>query len=84
MSEWFSFADEGASEVPLEISAVRINEKIFVVKSIANNDGELDWDTLTEYQVSNIFVFGAIAAACFIAMVVFLILGIRTKIPQGR
>ena len=82
MSEWFSFAEEGASEVPLEISAARINENTFVVKSIANNDGELEWDTLTEYQVSNLMVFGAIALGCCIAMVVFLILGIRTKLPR--
>ena len=82
MAEWFSFAADDAPEIPLEISAVRIKDNTFVVKSIANNDGELEWETLVEYQVSNLIVFGAIAIVCFIAMITFLILGIRTKLPR--
>ncbi|WP_173366564.1 MULTISPECIES: hypothetical protein [unclassified Fibrobacter] len=79
MAEWFSFAEEGASEIPLEISAVRVKDNTFVVKYIGNSDGELDWETLVEYQISNLMVFGGIALICFVAMVVFAVLGIRTK-----
>lgn len=79
MSDWFSFAARDAENVPLEIYAVRINESKFIVKSLATTNYILPWDTVSEYQLYYSLLGLGIDAICFICMVVFLVLGIKSK-----
>lgn len=79
MSDSFSFAARNVEDIPIEINAVRISEDKFIVKSIATNDYELDWDTVSEYQLWYCLIGLGIDAFCFICMTVFVILGIKSK-----
>lgn len=84
MSEWFSFADVNAAETPLEINAARAKDNVFVVQSIATNEGSLEWADLVGYQVENLIVYVGVAFISFIGFLVFLVLGIKTKMPRRR
>lgn len=84
MSEWFDFSDVNASRVPLEIWAARVKDNVFVVQSMATTDGGLEWEELAEYQIENLLVVAGIALLSFIGMIVFLVLGIKTKMPRVR
>ncbi|WP_297700952.1 hypothetical protein [uncultured Fibrobacter sp.] len=80
MSDWFSFAAINAGDIPLEISASRIDEKNFVVHSIASTDGEMDFDTLVmDYQVYYGFIGCAIVLAMVLASLVLFILWVVKK-----
>lgn len=79
MSDWFNFAAVNAADVPLEISAVRINKNTYVVKSMASTFGELDWDTLAEYHVYNSIIGLGIITSSFLAWLIFMILGVRSS-----
>ena len=80
MSEWYSFASHNAGDIPLEISASRINDKTFIVHSMASADGELDFDTLViDYQVYYAFVGCAIVVALALASLTLFILWIVKK-----
>ena len=80
MSEWYSFASPNAGDIPLEISASRINDKTFIVHSMASTDGELDFDTLViDYQVYYAFVGCAIVVALALASLTLFILWIVKK-----
>ena len=79
MSEWFSFSAKGADEIAVEVVAVRISPSRFIVKSISSSEGELDWDTLSEYHLFNSLVGLGIAAVCLLGMMFFAVLGIRCK-----
>ena len=81
MADWFDFSDESASEIPLEISAARVNEHLFVVKSFGTSDGSLDWELLVDYQLYYALIWCAVAFVSFIGFLVFLIRGIRAKLP---
>ena len=84
MSEWFDFSDVNASKVPLEIWAARVKDNVFVVQSMATTDGGLEWEELAEYQIENLLVVAGITLASSIGMVLFLVLGIRTKVKRVR
>ena len=80
MADWYSFAAVNAGDTPLEISASRIDEKTFVVHSIASSDGELDFDTLViDYQVYNAFIGCGIVLAMVLASLVLFILWLVKK-----
>lgn len=79
MSDWFSFAAQNVEDVPLEISAVRLNGGKYVVKSLASTYGELDWETVSEYQLYYSLIGLGIVAVSAIGALTFIILGIRTK-----
>ncbi len=81
LSEWFSFASADAAETALEVWAARVKDNIYVVQSISTKDGGLDWEVLGDYQMEYVLVYAGIAFLSFIAMMVFLILGIMTKRP---
>lgn len=84
MSEWFSFADVDAAEKPLEIFAARVKDDVFVVQSIASYDGSLEWDELVEYQIEYLLVYAGVALVCLVGFIVFLVLGIKTKMPRRQ
>lgn len=52
MSDWFSFAAKNAGDIPLEIAASRARDNLFIVHSLSNSNGDLDFETLVmDYQV---------------------------------
>lgn len=79
MSEWFSFASKNVENEALEISAVRISEDKFIVKSIASNEGELDWGSISEYQLYYSLCGLGVVGVAALGVLIFGILGIKTK-----
>lgn len=79
MSDWFSFAAVNVDEVPLEISAVRLSGNRYIVKSLASTYGELDWDTLVEYQLFYSLIVLGIIGVCSVGFLIFFILAIRNR-----
>lgn len=78
LSEWFSFSNVNASSIPLEVSAVRVNENRFVVHSLASTDWELDFDTLVldyqvPYMVMGLAIVGVMGLASFVLLLLWLI-----------
>lgn len=81
MSSWYSFAAQNASEIPLEISAVRVSANTFVVHSISTNEGELDFDDLViDYQVYYAFI-GCILvlATMLLSLILFIIWLVKVR-----
>ncbi|WP_173342088.1 hypothetical protein [uncultured Fibrobacter sp.] len=79
MSEWFSFSARNVEDIPIEVSAVRISDSKFIVKSIATTDAEMDWDTISEYQLYYSLVGLGIVLFSLAGAFTFLILGIKSK-----
>lgn len=79
MSEWFSFASMGVGDIPIQVSAVRVSNSRFVVKSISTSEYELDWDMVSEYQLYYTIWGLGVVGVLFLAMIVFVVLGIRCK-----
>ncbi len=79
MSDWFNFAAVNVDEVPLEISAVRIAEDRFVVRSLASTYGELDWETVVEYHVFYSLMALGIIGVCSIGFIICFIMAIKNK-----
>ena len=80
MAEWYSFASRNAGDVPLEISASRINEHTFIVHSLASTDGELDFDSLViDYQVYYAFIGCALVGILALSSLTLYILWIVKK-----
>lgn len=80
MSEWYSFASRNAGDIPLEISASRVNDKTFIVHSMSSTDGEIDFDTLViDYQVYYAFIGCAIVLAMALASLSLFILWVVKK-----
>ena len=82
--KWYDFADVDAASIPLEIWASRVKDNLFVVQSISTSEGGLEWEELADYMVGNLLVVAGIVLFSFIGMVVFVILGIKTKVPRRR
>lgn len=83
MSDWFSFGAMDAGEIPLEITAARIDEKTFIVHAISSSYGDLDIEALKmDYQVYYAFLgvclVGALGLIGFIFFVLWLFLKRRT------
>ena len=79
MSEWFNFAAVNVGEVPLEISAVRLSDNRFIVKSLASTDGKLDWEEVTEYHLLYSLIVLGIVGVCSVGFLIFFILAIRNR-----
>ncbi|WP_407457909.1 hypothetical protein [Fibrobacter sp.] len=80
MSDWYSFAAINAGDVPLEVSAARIDEKTFIVHSLASSDGEMDFETLVmDYQVYYGFIGCTIVLAMMLASLILFILWLVKK-----
>lgn len=80
MSEWYSFASRNAGDIPLEISASRVNDNTFIVHSMSSTDGEIDFDTLVmEYQVYYGFIGCTIVLGLALASLALFILWIVKK-----
>lgn len=84
MSDWFNFAARNASDVPLEISAVRISSDRYIVKSMASTYGDLDWETVGEYHVYYSLVGLGIVLVAFIGWLVFVLLAIYATMKRKR
>ena len=80
MAEWYSFASRDAGDIPLEISASRINDKTFIVHSMSSTDGEIDFEALVmDYQVYYGFIGCTIVFALAVASLALFILWIVKK-----
>ena len=79
MSEWFSFSARNVEDIPIEVNAVRISDSKFIVKSIATTDAEMDWDTISEYQLYYSLVGLGIVLLSLAGAFTFLIMGIKSK-----
>jgi hypothetical protein len=83
MADWFDFSAANASEIPLEIYAVKVGDK-FIVKSMASTDGELSWEELSvDYHFYWCFVGLSLVSLMFIAGLVLVLIGIFHK-PRRR
>jgi hypothetical protein len=47
LSEWYDFSEANASEIPMEVRAVKVGDK-YVVKSMKSTEGELSWEFLMD------------------------------------
>lgn len=80
MSEWFSFAAMNAGDIPLQISASRVKDNLFVVHSLASSGGELTFDELVmDYQVYYGFIGCFIVGSMVLLSLVLFILWIVKK-----
>lgn len=79
MSDWFSFGARNVSSIPLEITASKIANGRFVVTSMASSNGELEWDTIMEYQFYWAIIYLIIEAIFLLLFIIFMILGIKSK-----
>ena len=83
MADWFDFSAANASEIPLEIYAVKVGDK-FIVKSMASTEGELSWEELSvDYHFYWCFVGLSLVSLMFIAGLVLVLIGIFHK-PRRR
>ena len=87
MAEWYDFSAMNASEIPMEVRAVKVGDK-YIVKSMKSTDGELSWEYLMDgYHFYWCFLgVGLVAIMIFIGLVLVLV-GIfhkprRTKSEQ--
>ena len=79
MAEWYDFSASDASEVPLEIYAVKVGNK-FIVKSMASTNGELSWEELTvDYHFYWCFVGLGLVFFMFVFGLTLVIVGIMHK-----
>ena len=83
MADWFDFSASNASEVPLEIYAVKVGDK-YIVKSMASTDGELSWEELSvEYHFYWCFVGLSFVSLMFVGGLILVLIGIFHK-PRRR
>lgn len=80
MSEWYSFAAMNAGDIPLQITAARVKNNLFVVHSFSTMDGGLDFDELVmDYQVYYAFIGCGIVGAMALLALVLLIMWLVKK-----
>jgi len=80
MSEWFNFAAINVGDIPLQITATRARDNLFVVHSFSTMDGELSFDELVmDYQVYYAFIGCVLVGAMALLSLVLLILWLVKK-----
>lgn len=84
MSDWFHFGARNVGDVPIEVTATRARDNLFVVSSIANSEGFVEWDDLMEYQFYWAMVYLAVEGLCLVGFLFFLILGILSRRKRKR
>lgn len=77
MSDWFHFGARNVGDIPLEVTAARVRDNLFVVSSMANSEGFVEWDDLMEYQFHWALVYLCVEGVCLLGFITFLILGFR-------
>jgi hypothetical protein len=79
MAEWFSFSSKDVEDIAVQVSAVRISDNRFIVKSISTSEYELDWDTLSEYQLYYSLLGLGLVALSLAGALVFVVLGVKCR-----
>jgi hypothetical protein len=79
MAEWFSFSSKDVEDVAVQVSAVRISDNRFIVKSISTSEYELDWDTLSEYHLYYCLLGLGLVALSLAGVLTFVVLGVRCR-----
>ena len=74
MAEWYDFSAMNASEIPMEVRAVKVGDK-YVVKSMKSTDGELSWEFLMDgYHFYWCFLgVGLVSIMIFIGLVLVVV-----------
>lgn len=84
MAEWYDFSAMNASDVSLEVKAVKVGDK-FIVKSMASTDGELTWDELAvDYHFYWCFVGFCVVGVMFVGGVLLVLVGILHKPRRAK
>lgn len=82
LAEWFDFSESNASDVPMEVRAVKVGDK-FIVKSMASTDGALSWEDLMDgYHFYWCFVGVSIVAFMFILGIILIFVALVHKPRQ--
>jgi hypothetical protein len=82
LAEWFDFSESNASDVPMEVRAVKVGDK-FIVKSMASTDGALTWEDLMDgYHFYWCFVGVSIVAFMFILGIILIFVALVHKPRQ--
>lgn len=79
LSPFKLLSTRNVSSIPLEITASKIANGRFVVTSMASSNGELEWDTIMEYQFYWAIIYLIIEAIFLLLFIIFMILGIKSK-----
>ena len=79
MAEWYDFGAMNASDVPMEVRAVKVGDK-YIVKSMKSTDGELGWEFLMDgYHFYWCFVGIGLVSIMFVFGLVLVVVGIMHK-----
>ena len=65
LAEWYDFSAANASEIPMEVRAVKVGDK-YVVKSMTSTEGGLSW----EYLMDEFHFYWCFVGFCLVAFMV--------------
>jgi len=79
MAEWYDFSASNASDIPMEVRAVKVGDK-YIVKSMESTDGKLGWEFLMDgYHFYWCFLGVSLVACMFMFGLVLVVVGILYK-----
>ena len=79
LSEWYDFSATNASNVSMEVRAVKVGDK-YIVKSMESTEGELSWEFLMDgYHFYWCFLGIGLVAFMFFVGLVLIIVGVIHK-----
>jgi len=82
LAEWYDFSAANASEIPMEVRAVKVGDK-YVVKSMTSTEGTLSWEYLMdEFHFYWCFVGLCLVAFMVVAGVALILVGLVHKPRQ--
>ena len=82
LAEWYDFSAANASEIPMEVRAVKVGDK-YVVKSMTSTEGTLSWEYLMdEFHFYWCFVGLSLVAFMVVAGVALILVGLVHKPRQ--
>ena len=79
MAEWYDFSATNASDILMEVRAVKVGDK-YIVKSMESTDGSLSWNFLMDgYHFYWCFMGVSLVAFMFTFGLVLVVVGILYK-----
>ncbi len=82
LAEWYDFSAANASEIPMEVRAVKVGDK-YVVKSMTSTEGTLSWEYLMdEFHFYWCFVGLCLVTFMVVAGVALILVGLVHKPRQ--
>ena len=84
MAEWYDFSAMNASDIPMEVRAVKVGDK-YIVKSMKSTDGELTWEELMDgYHFYWCFMGISLVVFMILVGLVLVIVGVVHKPHRGK